>query len=115
VTYRPRKTLTKLAKQYFQYGRWRRVIARQHPKTTNYRYLAPPIAVVVNIISLTLGLFVNTVFLIPFLSYLLLIFISGLIIGREFLDKLLMPLVLATMHISWGVGFITSPKKLFKA
>lgn len=115
VIYRPRKTLTKLAKQYFQYGRWRRVIARQHPKTTNYRYLAPPIAVVVNIISLTLGLFVNTVFLIPFLSYLLLIFISGLIIGREFLDKLLMPLVLATMHISWGVGFITSPKKLFKA
>jgi hypothetical protein len=115
VTYRPRKTLSKLAKQYFQYGRWRRVIARQHPKTTNYRYLAPPIAVVVNIISLTLGLFVNTVFLIPFLSYLLLIFISGLIIGRESLDKLLMPLVLATMHISWGVGFITSPKKLFKA
>jgi len=25
-----------------------------------------------------------------------------------------MPLVLATMHISWGIGFITSPKKLFK-
>jgi hypothetical protein len=27
---------------------------------------------------------------------------------------LLMPLVLATMHISWGIGFISSPKKLFK-
>jgi hypothetical protein len=26
-----------------------------------------------------------------------------------------MPLVLATMHLSWGVGFITSPKKLFKS
>jgi hypothetical protein len=25
-----------------------------------------------------------------------------------------MPLVLATMHISWGIGFISSPKKLFK-
>jgi hypothetical protein len=25
-----------------------------------------------------------------------------------------MPFVLATMHISWGIGFITSPKKLFK-
>jgi hypothetical protein len=27
----------------------------------------------------------------------------------------LMPLVLATMHLSWGIGFITSPKKLFKS
>jgi hypothetical protein len=26
-----------------------------------------------------------------------------------------MPLVLATMHLSWGIGFITSPKKLFKS
>jgi hypothetical protein len=25
-----------------------------------------------------------------------------------------MPFVLATMHFSWGIGFITSPKKLFK-
>lgn len=115
VTYRPRKSIFKLAKQYFQYGRWRRVIARQHPKTTNYRYLAPPIAVIANAISLTTGLFVNPLFLVPLLSYVLLLVIGGLIIGRRILDKLLMPLVLATMHISWGVGFITSPKKLFKS
>jgi len=115
VTYRPRKSIFKLAKQYFQYGRWRRVIARQHPKTTNYRYLAPPIAVIANAISLTTGLFVNPLFFVPLLSYVLLLVIGGLIIGRRILDKLLMPLVLATMHISWGVGFITSPKKLFKS
>jgi len=115
VIYRPRKSIFKLAKQYFQYGRWRRVIARQHPKTTNYRYLAPPIAVIANAISLTTGLFVNALFFVPLLSYVLLLVIGGLIIGRQILDKLLMPLVLATMHISWGVGFITSPKKLFKS
>lgn len=115
VIYRPRKSIFKLAKQYFQYGRWRRVIARQHPKTTNYRYLAPPIAVIANAISLTTGLFVNALFFVPLLSYVLLLVIGGLIIGRRILDKLLMPLVLATMHISWGVGFITSPKKLFKS
>lgn len=115
VTYRPRKSIFKLAKQYFQYGRWRRVIARQHPKTTNYRYLAPPIAVIANAISLTTGLFVNALFFVPLLSYVLLLVIGGFIIGRQILDKLLMPLVLATMHISWGVGFITSPKKLFKS
>jgi len=27
----------------------------------------------------------------------------------------LMPFVLLTMHFSWGIGFITSPKKLFKS
>jgi hypothetical protein len=40
--------------------------------------------------------------------------IGGLFIGRNIADKLLMPIVFATMHLSWGAGFITSPKKLFK-
>ena len=31
VTYRPRPNLRRLAKQYFEYGRWRRVIARKYP------------------------------------------------------------------------------------
>ena len=30
------------AKQYFHYGRWRRVVARTHEGTVNLRYLAPP-------------------------------------------------------------------------
>ena len=114
VTYRPRKSILKLAKQYFQYGRWRRVIARQHPKTTNYRYLAPPVAVIANAISLITGVFVNPILFVPFISYVMLLVIGGLIIGQQVLDKFFMPLVLATMHISWGVGFLTSPKKLFK-
>jgi len=115
VTYRPRKSIFKLAKQYFQYGRWRRVIARQHQRTTNYRYLAPPVAVVVNIISLVTGVLLNPILFAPFIAYVLLLLIGGLFIGQQFSDKLLMPLVLSTMHISWGIGFLTSPKKLFKS
>jgi hypothetical protein len=103
-----------LAKQYFQYGRWRRVIARQHPKTTNYRYLAPPVAVIANAMSLIAGVFINPILFVPFISYVILLVIGGLIIGQQVLDKFFMPLVLATMHISWGMGFLTSPKKLFK-
>jgi glycosyltransferase involved in cell wall biosynthesis len=30
VTYRPRPNLAALAKQYFEYGRWRRVVSRKH-------------------------------------------------------------------------------------
>jgi len=114
VTYRPRKSLTKLAKQYFQYGRWRRVISRQHPKTTNFRYLAPPVALVINLLSVLFGVLVTEAFFLPVLIYMTLIIIGGAIIGQKFADKLLMPIVFATMHLSWGTGFITSPKKLFK-
>ena len=114
VTYRPRKSLTKLAKQYFQYGRWRRVISRQHPKTTNFRYLAPPVALVINLLSVVFGVLVAKIFYLPVLIYMTLLIIGGAIIGQKFADKLLMPIVFATMHLSWGAGFITSPKKLFK-
>ena len=114
VTYRPRKSLSKLAKQYFQYGRWRRVISRQHPKTTNFRYLAPPVALVINLLSVVFGVLVAKIFFIPVLIYMTILIIGGLFIGRNIADKLLMPIVFATMHLSWGAGFITSPKKLFK-
>ena len=115
VTYRPRNTFLKLAKQYFQYGRWRRVISRQHKGTVNYRYLAPPITVLVTILSLLCGLVIKPIFATPALIYFLLIIFGGFLIGRKLFDRVLMPFVLLTMHFSWGIGFITSPKKLFKS
>ena len=114
VTYRPRNTFTKLAKQYFQYGRWRRAVSRQHKGTINYRYLAPPVAVLINIFSLLSAILVNPVFITPLLTYLALIFIGGFFIGKKLIDRLLMPLVLIVMHFSWGIGFISSPKNLLK-
>jgi GT2 family glycosyltransferase len=114
VTYRPRNTLSKLAKQYFQYGRWRRVISRQHSSTVNFRYLAPPFTVIANLLSLLLSILFSPIFLIPTLIYLSLVVIGGVVIAKKFIDRLLMPIVLVTMHISWGIGFITSPKNLLK-
>ena len=115
VTYRPRKTLSKLARQYFQYGRWRRVITRTHSNTSSLRYLAPPFAFVVNLFSLILGIFISPLLLIPLSIYVITLVIGGFMIGIKIADKLLMPLVLATMHMSWGLGFITSPKNLLKS
>ena len=114
VTYRPRRTFKKLARQYFQYGRWRRVISRQYRSTVNFRYLAPPVAVIVNLLSIFFTFTINPIFISPFLTYFSILIIGSLFIGRKVVDKLLMPFVLATMHFSWGIGFITSPKKLFK-
>lgn len=45
VTYRPRPSLKALARQYHDYGRWRREVARRHPETVSLRYLAAPAAV----------------------------------------------------------------------
>jgi glycosyltransferase involved in cell wall biosynthesis len=112
VTYRPRDTFSKLAKQYFEYGRWRRAVSREHKGTVNYRYLAPPIALIINLISLLTGIFFNTIFFIPVLAYLVAIILSSLIIGKGIYQKISLPSVLITMHMSWGFGFLTSPKNL---
>ena len=114
VTYRPRDTFGKLAKQYFEYGRWRRAVSRAHKGTVNFRYLAPPIALLVNLSSLILGAFLNTLFFIPVIIYLISIILSSLIIGKNFYQKISLPSVLITMHMSWGLGFLTSPKNLIR-
>lgn len=112
VTYRPRDTFGKLAKQYFEYGRWRRAVSRKYQGTVNYRYLAPPIALVINLLSIILGLTLNTLFFIPAMTYLSIIILSSLFIGKGIYEKISLPSVLITMHASWGFGFITSPKNL---
>jgi len=112
VTYRPRSTVLALAKQYFNYGRWRRVVSRTHQGTINYRYLAPPIAVLGSSLSILMSLFFSTIFIVPFAIYLSFILLASFRIARSIGEIICMPLILLTMHISWGIGFITSPKSL---
>jgi glycosyltransferase involved in cell wall biosynthesis len=112
VTYRPRSTMFALAKQYFNYGRWRRVVSRTHQGTINYRYLAPPIAVIGSALSVFMSLFFSTIFIIPLAIYLSFILLASFRIARSIGEIICMPLILLTMHMSWGMGFITSPKSL---
>ena len=112
VTYRPRSTFKALAKQYFEYGRWRRVVSRRHQGTINFRYLAPPFTVAATLLSLILGWLVSPVLFIPALVYAVFILIASVVIGKSVGEFLCLPTILLTMHISWGVGFLTSPKSL---
>ena len=112
VTYRPRSTFRALAKQYFQYGTWRRAVSRNHKGSVNFRYLAPPTALVINMISIILGVSVTPIFLIPVSIYLASIILGSFIIGKSVLEKLLLPAILATMHMVWGAGYLFSPKGL---
>lgn len=113
VSYRPRGSLTKLGRQYFNYGRWRREVMRRHPESVNLRYLAPPLA----LLGIVAGVVVGAVgfwpgYYLPF-GYLSAV-VSGAVIESRGLParaQFALPLVFAVMHLSWGLGFLTSLRR----
>lgn len=130
VTYRPRSTPRALAGQYFHYGRWRRVVARQHADTINLRYLAPPAAVsviaagslagVAGLAAIAAGApdglaWLTAGFVVP-VTYLAGIVAVAAVLGRGLAPAIRarIPLALATMHLFWGAGFLTSPRTLLR-
>lgn len=115
VIYRPRPNIRALAKQYFEYGRWRRVVSRRHSGTINYRYLAPPVALTLFTFSILLGLFLHPALLIPASIYVIFLLLASIRIAGSFIQYFLLLIILPTMHFSWGAGFITSPKSLVPA
>ncbi|MEV8415734.1 glycosyltransferase family 2 protein [Streptomyces niveus] len=116
VQYRPRPSVRELAKQYRNYGRWRHVVARFHSGSINLRYLAPPVAVCANVLGLVVGLAFTPWALVVPGGYLAAIVAGSIPAGKglPLKARLQIPLALATMHMSWGVGFLTSPRSLAK-
>jgi len=112
VTYRPRSTVAALAKQYFEYGRWRRAVSRRHKGTINYRYLAPPVALSGFLLSLVMGSLIHTIFYLPAATYLLFMAAASITIARSLSQYIYLLAVIPTMHFAWGAGFITSPRNL---
>lgn len=121
VSYRPRPNLKALAKQYFEYGQWRKQVTKKYPETISLRYLAPPITVlglVTGLIFILLNIFTNISFFnigwLAIFSYLAVLILGFITIkGKISLkSRLLLFLVLPTMHLSWGVGFLKPTKRL---
>jgi glycosyltransferase involved in cell wall biosynthesis len=121
VSYRPRKNILQLAKQYFEYGQWRKQVTKTYPETVSMRYLAPPVTVSGLIAGFVMVLFSKILeinwlqigWLAP-LIYLTVILLAFLSIGSKIglLSRLYLLLVLPTMHLSWGVGFLKGSKRL---
>ena len=112
VDYRPRDTLRDLAWQYFDYGRWKRVVARRHPASLLPRHLASPLLLLGLAASPVLAVVAGASWAaaaVP-LTYVLTLALGSLTVGirRRSYAALLLPLALATMHLSWGIGFLTS-------
>ncbi|MDT0310241.1 glycosyltransferase family 2 protein [Streptomyces sp. DSM 44917] len=114
VSYRPRRNVRELAKQYRNYGRWRHVVARYHAGSINPRYLAPPAALLAIAAGTAVGVLLTPWGLTVPAGYLAAITLGSLPAGKGLpvSARLRIPLALATMHLSWGWGFLTSPRKL---
>jgi succinoglycan biosynthesis protein ExoA len=131
VTYRPRASLRALGAQYFHYGRWRRVVVREHPETASFRYLAPPVAAGLVAVGIAAGLaglagiavgapipvrWLTAGFVVP-VTYLAGIGAVGVGLARRLPAgvRIRVPLVLGVMHMCWGTGFLISPRRLHHA
>ena len=108
VSYRPRGSFRALAMQYFNYGRGKSRVIMKHPASTRPRHLAAP--------GLVGGLVAGAVLAVAgvwwllaalLLAYVLTIAGGSVIVGlrRRSLAAVLLPPVLAIMHLTWGVGF----------
>ncbi len=113
AVYRPRDNLRALVRQYFDYGRWKSVVLMTYPASLRARQLAAPLLVLGLAASIALGLagMIWAALAIP-LVYLLTITLGAAVIGIRRRDPaaILIPLVLATIHLSWGIGFFLPPR-----
>lgn len=108
VTYRPRGTLRALARQYFDYGRWKRVVLRRHPPSVRWRQIASPAIVLALAGGLVLALVGAPWPALALLSAYVPTLVGAaavMVFRQRDPAALLVPLVLGAMHLAWGSGF----------
>ncbi|MDO8144137.1 glycosyltransferase family 2 protein [Isoptericola sp. 178] len=119
VEYRPRRTVRAVAKQFWRTGMWRREVVRRDPSTAGLRYLAPPVLVTVLGMSVLVGA-AGLLTAAPVLTAVGAVAPAGYLLGvlaatvhaatrRPRLaarSALVLPVVLMTMHLCWGAGFV---------
>lgn len=108
VDYRPRPTLRKLARQYFEYGQWRFRTIRKHPDSAKLRQMAAPVIVVGLLLSVLLAFSVSPFIWVVPAVYVSAVVIVGLYSSGPVLERLLTAAALLVMHLSWGSGFLLS-------
>lgn len=124
VTYWPRSSWSKLVRQFYATGVWRGELVRRHSARNSLRYFAPPLLVAsifAGLLSAALKLFkIGSVIPAPAaravtfaawapVSYPLWLLWAIATSGRGMSarERLYLIFVLPSMHISWGLGFIS--------
>lgn len=119
VVYRPRPTLSRLARQFFSTGMWRGELSRRFPVRGTLRYFIPPLMVIgvalgsllgiAGIVQGVLGAFpwLLFAFVIPVIYLLTIVGASIALPGvRSLAVRRWLIVVLPCIHFCWGVGFI---------
>lgn len=120
VTYWPRESWGALARQFAATGRWRGELVRRYGRGNSVRYFAPPLLLLDLVASLIVGILIGagvlqggaavaaSLIALPLIAYLLLVIVVALGPGggSGWRDKLWTCVVVPTMHLSWGYGFV---------
>ena len=112
VRYHPRGSARALAQQYFRSGQWRRRVAAKDVTSLQWRQGVPPLTVVGLLLGVGLGLSGRRIgWLAPGIYSAAVAFASGRT-GRnlESRARRWLPVIFATMHLSWGLGFLLGPR-----
>lgn len=108
--YYPRRTLLKLWRMYYQYGYFKPLVARKVGGVLTWRQAVPPLFIcgllAAGVLSITGK---DPVFiLLAAACYLIaaLFFSAGIALKEGFRSSLALPLVFATLHFSYGFGYL---------
>lgn len=108
ASYRPRESVTGLWRQYRGYGMYRAKTARRHPTSLRRSAVLPPLLVLNAAVAPFLPRRARQLACVGLASYLLTVMSASLqlIVRGRLREARMLPVVLATMHVAHGVGFI---------
>ncbi len=111
--YFARTTLKALASQYVRYGGWKAEMIRLHPRSTKLRHLVAPLFVISILVLGIIGIFWKPAWwllLVEVVTYLFCALLAGSQASnrssKNFAMVLVMPLIFATIHLTWGSSFL---------
>jgi len=114
--YQNRQSWVTLRRQFYQYGLWKIRVLQKHPRQMSARQFVPPAFVAVLVVTAIAGLFsaVSAVlFAIVASAYAVAVALAAAVVARthgwEHFARLVR--AFATMHLSWGAGFIVGVVK----
>jgi succinoglycan biosynthesis protein ExoA len=112
--YFARPTLGQLSRQYGRYGYWKWLMLRRYPGTLRWRQALPPLFVLSLVIGAALAVLLpifRLLLALEILLYCIALAAAGIVVAvrqkKAFLS-IGIPCAIATMHLSWGTGFLWS-------
>lgn len=114
--YTPRGSLARLWSQYRQYGTWKVRVFQKHPTMMRWRHFAPSALVAAGALSAVLALTVpwgRWVLTGGAALYLAAAVVAAIGTRASLRERLVLPVVFATLHVAYGTGFLIGLVRFF--